>query len=147
MLSCLGVSMQQAVKTRRESIYDQIGGAAGVDKLVNTFCEILETTELGKPVYLLHLRGHGMAHARMEQFNFFSGMFGGPKLYAEKWGHSNVRQIHAHVDISETVSQAWLDSMSLALDKLAYPVALKDQLMQSFTDMAAMLVRQSATTH
>jgi hemoglobin len=139
--------MQQAVKTRRVSIYDQIGGAEGVDKLVNTFCDVLETTEVGKPVYLLHLRGHGMAHARMEQFNFFSGLFGGPKLYAEKWGHSNVREIHAHVDISETVSQAWLNSMSLTLDKLAYPSALKDQLMQSFTDMAAMLVRQSAASH
>ncbi len=139
--------MQQVAKTRRVSVYDQVGGADGVDKLVNTFCDVLETTEVGKPVYLLHLRGHGMAHARMEQFNFFSGLFGGPKLYAEKWGHSNVRQIHAHVDISETVSQAWLDSMSLTLDKLAYPSDLKDQLMQSFTDIAAMLVRQSAAMH
>lgn len=139
--------MQQVAKTRRVSVYDQVGGADGVDKLVNTFCDVLETTEVGKPVYLLHLRGHGMAHARMEQFNFFSGLFGGPKLYAEKWGHSNVRQIHAHVDISESVSQAWLDSMSLTLDKLAYPSDLKDQLMQSFTDIAAMLVRQSAAMH
>lgn len=139
--------MQQAVKTSRESIYNQIGGAEGVDKLVNTFCEILETTEVGKPVYLLHLRGHGMAHARMEQFNFFSGMFGGPKLYAEKWGHSNVRQIHAHVDITESVSQAWLTSMSMALDKLSYTPQLKQQLMQSFTDMANVLVRQSAQKH
>lgn len=134
--------MQQAVKTR-DSIYNQIGGADGVTQLVNTFCDILETTEVGKPVYLLHLRGHGMAHARMEQFNFFSGMFGGPRLYAEKWGHSNVRQIHAHVDIDEAVSQAWLTSMSMALDKLSYAKELKQQLMQSFTDMARILVRQS----
>ena len=106
--------MPQTISKRRESIYQQIGGAEGVEQLVETFCDILETTEVGKPVYLLHLRGHGMAHARMEQFNFFSGMFGGPKLYAEKWGHSNVRQIHAHVDIDESVSQAWLTSMSMA---------------------------------
>ncbi|MED5510296.1 MAG: group II truncated hemoglobin [Pseudomonadota bacterium] len=136
--------MQQAMRNRRESIYQQIGGADGVEQLVETFCGILETTEVGKPVYLLHLRGHGMAHARMEQFNFFSGLFGGPKLYAEKWGHSNVRQIHAHVDIDESVSQAWLTSMSMALDQLNYPIQLKQQLMQSFTDMAALLVRQSA---
>jgi hemoglobin len=135
--------MQQAVTKPRESIYQRIGGAEGVGQLVETFCGILETTEVGKPVFLLHLRGHGMAHARMEQFNFFSGMFGGPKLYAEKWGHSNVRQIHAHVDIDESVSQAWLTSMSMALDKLEYAPDLKQQLMQSFTDMAAILVRQS----
>jgi hemoglobin len=136
------VSMQQATKKTRESIYKQIGGAEGVKALVNTFCDILETTEVGKPVYLLHLRGHGMAHARMEQFNFFSGLFGGPKLYTEKWGHSNVRQIHAHVEIDEALSQAWLISMSQAMDKLSYPFELKRQIMQSFTEMAAILVRQ-----
>ena len=130
--------------SKRQSIYDQVGGAEGVDKLVNTFCDILETTEVGKPVFLLHLRGHGMAHARMEQFNFFSGFFGGPKLYAEKWGHSNIRQIHEHVQIDEAVSQAWLDSMSMALDKLNYAADLKKILMKNFTDMAALLVRQSA---
>ena len=135
--------MQQAVKTNRQSIYDQVGGAEGVEQLVNTFCDILETTEAGKPVYLLHLRGHGMAHARMEQFNFFSGMFGGPKLYAEKWGHSNVRQIHEHVEIGEAESQAWLTCMAMTLDKLSYPAQLKQILMQSFTDMASVLVRQS----
>lgn len=137
--------MQQTLKPRRQTIYDQIGGADGVEKLVETFCDILETTETGKPVYLLHLRGHGMAHARMEQFNFFSGMFGGPKLYAEKWGHSNIRQIHEHVAIGETESQAWLTCMDSALDKLAYPDQLKQQLMQSFSDMAAILVRQTQT--
>lgn len=128
---------------QRQSIYQRVGGAKGVEKLVNTFCDILETTETGKPVFLLHLRGHGMAHARMEQFNFFSGFFGGPKLYAEKWGHSNIRQIHEHVQIDEVVSQAWLDSMSIALDKLNYAADLKKILMNNFTDMAALLVRQS----
>jgi hemoglobin len=135
--------MQHAVKNRT-SIYEQIGGAEGVDRLVNTFCDTLETTEEGKPVYLLHLRGHGMAHARMEQFNFFSGLFGGPKLYAEKWGHSNVREIHAHVEITQPLARAWLGCMSKTLDKLAYPTELHQQLMQSFTDMAAVLVRQSS---
>ncbi|MCX4187104.1 group II truncated hemoglobin [Methylophaga sp. OBS4] len=133
---------QVSAQRKRISIYDQIGQAEGVQQLVNTFCELLETTETGKPVYLLHLRGHGMAHARMEQFSFFCGMFGGPQLYAEKWGHSDVRKIHAHVDIDEALSQAWLSCMDMALDKLAYPADLKQQLMCNFTDMAALLVKQ-----
>ncbi|MEX1200123.1 MAG: group II truncated hemoglobin [Methylophaga sp.] len=136
--------MQSTAEISRTSIYDQIGGADGVERLVNTFCDILETTEIGKPVYLLHLRGHGMAHARMEQLNFFSGLFGGPKLYAEKWGHSNVRQIHEHVTIGDVESQAWLNCMDMALEKLAYPASLKQKLMQSFTDMASILVSQSS---
>jgi len=135
--------MQQTANQRRVSFYDQVGGAEGVNKLVNTFCDLLETTEEGKPVLLLHLRGHGMDHTRVEQFNFFSGFLGGPRLYAEKWGHSNVRQIHAHVDIDENASQAWLSCMSMTMDKLAYPQTLKAQLMQNFSDMAALLKQQA----
>ena len=135
--------MQQSANLRRVSFYEQIGGAEGVDQLVNTFCDVIETTEEGKPVLLLHRRGHGMDHARVEQFNFFSGFLGGPRLYAEKWGHSNVREIHQHVEIDETASQAWLSCMSMTMDKLAYPASLKDQLMQNFSDMAALLRLQS----
>lgn len=137
--------MQVTANNRRASFYDQIGGAEGVDKLVNTFCDVIETTEVGKPVLVMHLRGHGMAHARVEQFNFFSGFLGGPRLYAEKWGHSNVREIHAHVKIDETASQAWLSCMSMTMDKLAYPQPLKQQLMKNFSDMAGLLVQQSQT--
>ncbi len=135
--------MQQTTNQHRISFYEQVGGAEGVNKLVNTFCDLLETTEEGRPVFLLHLRGHGMDHARIEQFNFFSGFFGGPRLYAEKWGHSNVREIHAHVEIDEIASQAWLTCMSMAMDKLAYSQTLKQQLMQNFTDMAGLLQQQS----
>jgi len=126
---------------RKASIYDSLGGAEGIQKLVNTFCDVLETTEVGRPIHLLHLRGHGMAHARMEQFNFFSGMFGGPKLYAEKWGHSNVRQIHEHVEITEAHKDAWLASMQLAIEKLDYDPKMKQLLMENFERMAGLLVK------
>lgn len=124
------------------SIYQQMGGAEGVRAFVETFCQTIETTEVGRPVLILHLRGHGMAHARMEQFNFFSGLFGGPRLYAEKWGHSNVRQIHAHVQLGEAEVTAWLSCMAITLDKLDYPAALKQQLMDNFTPMARLLINQ-----
>ena len=133
--------MTLTAERRKPSIYDNLGGAEGIEKLVNTFCDVLETTEVGRPIHLLHLRGHGMAHARMEQFNFFSGMFGGPKLYAEKWGHSNVRQIHEHVEITEAHKDAWLASMKLAIEKLDYEPNMKQLLMDNFERMASLLVK------
>ncbi|MAL48870.1 MULTISPECIES: group II truncated hemoglobin [unclassified Methylophaga] len=133
--------MTLTAERRKPSIYDNLGGAEGIEKLVNTFCDVLETTEVGRPIHLLHLRGHGMAHARMEQFNFFSGMFGGPKLYAEKWGHSNVRQIHEHVEITEAHKDAWLASMQLAIEKLNYDPEMKQLLMENFERMAGLLVK------
>ena len=133
--------MTLTAERRKTSIYDNLGGAEGIRELVNTFCDVLETTEVGRPIHLLHLRGHGMAHARMEQFNFFSGMFGGPKLYAEKWGHSNVRQIHDHVEITEVHKDAWLASMQLAIEKLNYEPEMKQLLMENFERMAGLLVK------
>lgn len=141
------MDMQQAVKENRVSIYDQVGGAEGVAVLVNKFYDLIESSEEGRPVYLMHLRGHGLPHARMEQVNFLSGLFGGPKLYTEKWGHSNIRQIHEHVEINEEGSESWLTCMAMTLDELDYPEALKQTLMKSFNDMAAILVSQSDALH
>ena len=124
--------MTLTAERRKPSIYDNLGGAEGIEKLVNTFCDVLETTEVGRPIHLLHLRGHGMAHARMEQFNFFSGMFGGPKLYAEKW---------EHVEITEAHKDAWLASMQLAIEKLNYDPEMKQLLMENFERMAGLLVK------
>ena len=118
--------MTLTAERRKPSIYDNLGGAEGIEKLVNTFCDVLETTEVGRPIHLLHLRGHGMAHARMEQFNFFSGMFGGPKLYAE---------------ITEAHKDAWLASMQLAIEKLNYDPEMKQLLMENFERMAGLLVK------
>ena len=135
--------------TTRQSFYDRIGGAQGVERLINTFCDVLETTEEGKPVYLLHLRGHGMDHARVEQVNFFSGFLGGPRLYAEKWGHSNIRQIHDHVALDRASSDAWLNCMSMTLDQLAVEDDLKEALMKNFTAIAELLLKEKekALTH
>lgn len=133
--------MKKTAKVMQKTIYEEIGGAKGVEKLVNTFCDVLETTEVGKPIYLLHLRGHGMPHTRIEQFNFFSGMFGGPKLYSEKWGHSDIRKIHEHVPISNKNKDAWLTCMKMTMQKLDYSEQLQNRLIQHFTQMALLVVK------
>ena len=60
---------------------------------------LLELT-LKDQLHLLHLSGNGVAHSRVEQFNFLSGFLGRPKLYFEKDGPSNVRSMHEHVEIN-----------------------------------------------
>lgn len=125
----------------QKTIYEQIGGSFGVEELVNTFCDVVETTEVGRPIHLLHLRGHGMAHARIEQFNFFSGIFGGPKLYAEKWSHSDIRKIHEHVPICIADREAWLRCMDMAMQRLNYSQELRDRLMFHFTQLASLVVK------
>lgn len=131
-----------AVTPSSDSLYFRVGGEEGIRRLVNTFYDLIETHPAGRPVLLLQLRGHGIAHARIDQFNFLSGFFGGPRLYAERYGHSNVRLIHAHVAIDREARDSWLSCMVMAIDKVGYSEELKKELMDNFTVVADLLVNR-----
>ena len=90
--------------------------------------------------HLLHLRGNGVAHSRLEQFNFLSGFLGGPKLYVEKHGHSNVRAMHEHVEISVKGKDIWLKCMEMAIDEIGVDSDIKHKLMKNFMTVANQLV-------
>lgn len=128
-------------RTRQASplLYDRVGGEAGLRVLVETFYDIIEFEPEGRGLHLLHLRGHGVAHSRIEQLNFLSGFLGGPRLYVEKYGHSNVREMHAHVEIDAEARDAWLTCMSIAIDRVGLPPDVKRDLMSNFTRVAFML--------
>lgn len=121
-------------------LYDLIGGEEGVSRLVETFYDIVEQEPEGAPLLILHMRGHGVAHSRIEQFSFLSGFFGGPQLYVERHGHSNVRQMHDHVDINPQARDAWLTCMSMAIDRVGLPPDIKSQMMATFMRVAQNLV-------
>jgi hemoglobin len=120
------------------TVYDQIGGEDAVRRLVDAFYDIVEFEAEGSELLILHLRGHGVAHSRIEQFNFLSGFLGGPRYYVEKHGHSNVRYMHEHVDISTAAKDAWLHCMSIAIDRAGLTFA-KEQLLEPFTRVATVL--------
>lgn len=121
-------------------VYDLVGGEDGVRRLVETFYDIVETMPEGAPLHILHLRGHGVAHSRIEQFDFLSGFFGGPRLYLERHGHANVRTMHAHVEINPEARDAWIKCMSMAIDKIGLPPETKAQMMEPFKRVAQLLV-------
>ena len=126
--------------TNAQPLYDLIGGENGVQQLVKVFYDIVETHPIGQKLHLLHLRGNGVAHSRVEQFNFLSGFLGGPKLYVEKHGHSDVRNMHEHVVINKESKDIWLSCMSMAIDQVGIKTSTKEKLMRSFTLVAEKLV-------
>jgi len=121
-------------------LYEQMGGEAVVRRLVETFYDIVEHEPEGTVLHRLHLRGHGVAHSRIEQFNFLSGFLGGPRLYVERYDHSDVRQMHAHVVIDRQARDAWLRCMELAIDRVGLQAEIKTSLLKHFTRVADMLV-------
>lgn len=140
-------SLSETIKSpgaalREPSLYDLVGGEEGVRRLVETFYDIVEFEPEGRILHTLHLRGHGVAHSRIEQLDFLSGFLGGPRLYAQKHGHSNVREMHEHVEINVEAKDAWLSCMAIAIDRVGLGVAVKARLMGPFTRVATMLVNR-----
>ena len=89
----------------------------------------------------MHNQGNGLAHAREAQFMFLSGFLGGPQLYVEQFHHSNVKQMHAHLEIGEVEADSWLACMEKALARTA-DEETRQSLMQTFTRVAKALRNQ-----
>ena len=97
------------------SMLDDIGGEDALHALVNRFYDLVETLPEGANLRRLHGRGHGIAHARVEQVDFMCGFMGGRQHYRERHGHMDVREIHAHVPIRLQDAENWLTCMDQAL--------------------------------
>ena len=97
------------------TLLDDIGGDDGLVTLVNRFYDLVETLPEGANLRRLHGRGHGIAHARIEQVDFMSGFLGGRQHYRERHGHMDVKLIHAHMPIRTQDAENWLTCMDAAL--------------------------------
>lgn len=123
-----------------QNLIDTIGGEEALLDLVEHFYDIIETSDEGAAIVKLHKRGHGMTHARTEQFNFLSGFMGGRRYYEEKYGHMDVKRIHEHVPISTQDAKNWLTCMDRAINDKGLHGADIDRLRSVFRRIALMLV-------
>jgi len=122
------------------TVLDQIGGETALRELVEHFYDLVETLPEGRQLVSLHLQNHGLAHTRIEQFDFLSGFMGGRQYYMEKHRHMNVRNIHAHVPIRIQDAENWLTIMDRALGDLGHKGSHVDRLRATLRRVAMILV-------
>lgn len=122
------------------SALEDLGGEERLRALVETFYDLVETLPEGSNLRRLHGRGHGIDHARIEQFNFLSGFLGGRRYYMEKHGHMDVKLMHAHVPIRQLDADNWMVCMNKALDDEGHSGPHIDKLRAVFTRIATILV-------
>lgn len=128
-----------------ESLYARMGGSTALHRLVSSFYDLIENDPRFENLHLLHIRGHGVTHSRAEQINFLSGFLGGPQLYIEKHGHSNVRDMHRHVQIGPIERDTWLSCMALALQSAGIDQDVSSRLMEHFQVVAMLLETENRT--
>ena len=123
-----------------QCLLEHIGGSEALRKLVDDFYDQVEALPQGEKLRRLHARGHGLVHAREEQFNFMSGFMGGRRHYLEKHGHMNLKQIHEHLPITTQDAEDWLFCMDRALEINALKGPGIEKLRQTLRRACLMLV-------
>jgi hemoglobin len=116
-------------------MYEQLGGQAFFDRLVDAFYDAVESEPALRVLYPDDLRD-----ARRHLALFLGQYWGGPAAYSAERGHPRLRQRHEPFAIDARIRDLWLTSMTTALASVRG--ALTDDQFREMTDYFAMAARQ-----
>jgi hemoglobin len=119
------------------TFYDQVGGHAFFERLVENFYAEVEKDELLRPMYPEDLT-ESKRHFEM----FLAQYWGGPRTYEQERGHPRLRMRHVRFHINRAARDAWLSAMSSALE-IERPGLSAEQFaeLHGYFDMAAHQMR------
>ena len=117
--------------------FEQLGGAERVRALVEKFYDVM--CEREPALARLHpCDPEGIvARASRDRFALFLiGWLGGPQDYVAQHGHPRLRMRHARVPVDMKMRDAWLRSMSAAMDAEGITGELRSFLEDRFAEVA-----------
>src|SRR3974377_2484078 len=95
------------------SMFERIGGAVTIERLVEAFCRRMETLPEASTIRAMHAPDLGPTKSVLKRY--LCEWTGGPKLYSVEKGHPRLRQRHMRFQIGEAERDAWLLCMRGAL--------------------------------
>ena len=104
------------------------GQYGGIEKLVNSFYDYMETLPVAKKILDMH--SPDLTESREKLTRFLCGWLGGPKLFSEKYGPIKIPMAHIHLMIEEPERDAWLVCMQKAVDDQPYEESFKEYFME-----------------
>lgn len=113
---------------QRANIYDAIGGADAVSRLVEAFY-----ARVGKHPDLIPIFPDDLTETARKQKLFLTQFFGGPNLYIQEFGHPMLRARHMPFPITPTRRDAWLECMDGALDEAEIPEPYRSAIFERLT--------------
>jgi hemoglobin len=120
------------------TIYDALGGATGVQRLVDRFYQLMD--ELPEAYAARRIHPDDLTRANRNLFEYLSGWFGGPDLYVQKKGHPRLRMRHLPYPIGPAERDAWMLCMRQTLEELVADGALRALLLERFAQLADHMV-------
>ena len=114
--------------------YEQLGGDAGVRKLVDRFYDLIDTAPEAATIRALHARS--LKAAREKLYLYLTTWTGGPPVYTERYGHPRLRMRHFPFRIGVRERDEWLWCMDKALDEHDMPDGMRQYLRERFHQLA-----------
>lgn len=123
-----------------DSPFARLGGEESVRRLAESFYDQMEATE-PELARLHELDEHGRV-SRRSRDNF--GLFliewlGGPRNFSATRGHPRLRMRHGRIEIGEGMRDAWLRTMTRALDSQGVTGDVRGFLDARFAEVANFL--------
>jgi hemoglobin len=109
-----------------------------VQQLVHRFYELMD--QLPEAYTVRQMHPESLAGSAQSLFEFLSGWFGGPALYAAKKGHPRLRMRHAPYAVGPVARDEWMLCMTQALTEQVADAEFRDTLITTFAQMANHLI-------
>lgn len=95
------------------SLYEAIGGATTMDRLIPAFYK-----RVGTHPELIPIFPEDLTEVARKQHLFMTQFLGGPPLYLEERGHPRLRRRHLPFEITPERRDAWLECMKAAMEEV-----------------------------
>jgi hemoglobin len=106
--------------------YEQIGGDAGVRRLVERFYDLVDTAPEAATIRKLH--APSLKASREKLYLYLTMWTGGPPVYSDRFGHPRLRARHLPFRIGTRERDEWLSCMDRSLDEGDMPAEVREFL-------------------
>ncbi len=127
------------------SMFERVGGAVAIDRLVEAFYERMDTLPEARAIRSMHAPDLGQVKNVLKRY--LSEWAGGPKLYSPEKGHPRLRQRHMGFAIGNAERDAWLLCMRGALEATVRDSAARRDLDAALTKLADWMRNQADNPH
>lgn len=129
----------------KATLFERIGGASTIDKLVELFYERMDTLPEAANIRRMHARDLGQTKEVLKRY--FGEWMGGPKLYSAERGHPRLRQRHMPFKIGEAERDAWLLCMRGAIEATIHDEAAANELWMNLVKLADWMRNVAGNPH
>lgn len=123
------------------SVFDRLGGEAGVRALVDAFYDCMDREAGYAGIRALHPAD--LTGSRDKLFWFLCGWTGGPDHFVQRFGHPRLRARHLPFAIGMAERDQWLGCMQEAMGERGLDDLLKRRLAGAFLQTADWMRNQA----